>query len=198
MKISYLFVIVALVLVSCQEAPQQDNSATEESTTEQTNETTEQTPSGLKQQGDYSSLFNSPDCKVITAEEISTALGIAITDRGIKGVCSFESKFSDNRTWYLSITRNEMSKSDIQREVDSFKSDETGQLAVQTSETGDTYFCIQHLQGYLSIYNPNYDGSISIGYGSIGASRGFSKEERLEHQELAVKLANALLKKHQQ
>lgn len=153
---------------------------------------------GLKQQGDYSSLFNSPDCNVITAEEISTALGIAITDRGIKGQCAFESKFSDNRTWNLSILRDKKSKSSIQREIDNFKSDESGQLALQISETGDTYLCIQHLQGYLSIYNPNYEGAVFITYGSVGASRGFSKEERLEHQALAVKLANALLKKHQQ
>jgi hypothetical protein len=197
MKTTYLFLIVALALVSCQEAPQQDNAATEESNTEQSDETTEQSTAGLKQQGDYSSLFNSPDCKVITAEEISTALGIAITDRNIKGVCSFESKFSNNRAWYLSIGRNSLSKSDIQREVNSFKSDETGQLALQMSETGDTYLCVQHLQGYLSLYNPNYNGSVLIRYGSVGESRAFSKEERLEHQELAVKLANTLLKKHQ-
>jgi hypothetical protein len=197
MKTTYLFLIIALALVSCQEAPQQNNSATEETATEQANETTEQSTGGLKQQGDYSSLFNGSDCNVITAEEISAALGIAITDRGIKGQCAFESKFSDNRTWYLSILRDNMSKSDIQREVDSFKSDETGQLLAQISETGDTYLCIQHLQGYLSIYNPNYDSAVFIRYGSVGESRGFSKEERLEHQALAVKLANALLKKHQ-
>lgn len=197
MKTTYLFVIVALALVGCKEAPQQDNSATEESTTEPTNETAKQSTGGLKQQGDYSSLFNSPDCKVITAEEISTALGIAFTDRNTRGTCSFESKFPNNRTWYLSILRDNLSKSDIQREVDNFKEDETGLLALQTSETGDTYFCIQHSHGYLSIYNPNYDGAVFIRYGSVGESRGFSKEERLEHQALAVKLANALLKKHQ-
>lgn len=197
MKTTYLFLIIALALVSCQEAPQQNNSATKETATEQANETTEQSTGGLKQQGDYSSLFNSLDCNVITAEEISTALGIAITDRGIKGQCAFESKFSDNRTWNLSILRDKKSKSSIQREIDNFKEDETGLLAQQISETGDTYLCIQHMQGYLSIYNPNYEGAVFITYGSVGASRGFSKEERLEHQELAVKLANALLKKHQ-
>jgi hypothetical protein len=116
---------------------------------------------------------------------------------GIKGRCSFESKFSNNRTWYLRIVREDPSKSDIQREIENFKSDETGQLVLQMSETGDTYLCIQHSNGYLSIYNPNYNGSVFITYGSIGESRGFSKEERLEHRELALKLANFLLKKHQ-
>jgi hypothetical protein len=196
MKINFLFAIVALALVGCKEAPQQEGSNTEENT-EQTDESTEQSTDGLKQNGDYTSLFNSPDCNLITAEEISTALGRKFSDMGIKGRCSFESKFSDNRTWYLSILRDDKSKSSIQSEIDNFKSDETGQLAVQTSETGDTYLCIQHLQGYLSIYNPNYTGSVFITYGSVGASRGFSKEERLEHRDMAIKLANTLLKKYQ-
>jgi hypothetical protein len=90
-----------------------------------------------------------------------------------------------------------MSKNDIQREIQSFTSDETGQLAMQTSETGDTYLCNQHSHGYLSMYNPNYDGSVAIRYGSVGGSRAFTKEERQEHQAMALKLANVLLKKHQ-
>ena len=90
-----------------------------------------------------------------------------------------------------------MSASDIQREIETFKSDETGQLTFQMSESGDTYLCNQHLQGYLSLYNPNYNGTVLIRYGSVGESRGFSKDERLEHRDLAFKLANTLLKKHQ-
>ena len=196
MKINYLFVIVALIL-SCNEGPKQESSPTEEGNTEQATKNTEPTNSDLKQNGDYSSLFNSPDCKVITAEEISTILGIAFTDMNLKGMCLFKSPLSDNKTWNLSIIRNNMSKSDIQREIKSFKSDETGILTLQISETGDTYLCNQHPNGYLSIYNPNYSGSVIISYGSVGESRGFSKEERLEHRDLALKLANSILKKHQ-
>jgi hypothetical protein len=47
------------------------------------------------------------------------------------------------------------------------------------------------------MYNPNYDGSVAIRYGSVGGSRAFTKEERQEHQAMALKLANVLLKKHQ-
>ena len=114
-----------------------------------------------------------------------------------KGSCSFKMEFPNNKTWYLSILRNDMSKSDIQREIQSFKSDETNLLKLQISDTGDTYLCNQHSHGYLSIYNPNYNGSVFIRYGSVGESRGFTKEERLEHRDLALKLANTLLKKHQ-
>ncbi|WP_367390859.1 hypothetical protein [Lewinella sp. LCG006] len=195
MNLNYFFLLIVLALAGCKEAPQQNQfSAEENDSTEQTDKATEQNTGDLAQQGDYSSLFNSPDCNVISAEEISTALGLTVTDMGIKGRCSFESKFPNSRTWYLTIARNDMSKSDIQREIATFKSDETGQLALQISETGDTYFCIQHSNGYLSIYNPNYNGSVLIQYGSVGESRGFSKEERLEHRALAVKLANTLLK----
>lgn len=155
MKINYLFIIVVLAL-SCKEGPKQDSSSTEGSSTEQTTKTSEPANDDLKQNGNYSSLFNSQDCKVITAEEISTALGMAFIDKEIKGFCSFKSELPNNKTWNLGITRNDISKSDMQREIQSFKSDETGLLSLQMSENGDTYLCNQHSHGYLSIYNPNY------------------------------------------
>lgn len=195
MKIIYLFLIAALTL-GCKENPKQENLPTEESNPEQTNKNTEPVISDLTQNGNYASLFNSPDCKVITAEEISTILGTVFIDMDIKNLCSFKSEIANNKIWYLSIIRNDMSKSDIQREIQNFKSDESGRLVFQMSETGDTYLCIQHSNGYVSIYNPNYDGSVLISYGSTAESRAFSKEERLKHQELALKLANSLLKKY--
>jgi len=196
MKAHYLIVIAVLAL-SCNQGTEQDSSSTEESNTEQASGNTESATDGLEQNGDYSSLFNSADCKVITAEEISTVLDKVFIDLEIKGFCLFKSKLLEDKTWNLGIAQNDMSRSDIQREIQSFQSDETGILSLQMSETGDTYLCNQHSHGYLSIYNPNYDGSILIDYGSVAASRGFTKEERLEHRDYAVKLANALLKKHQ-
>jgi len=195
MKVHYLIVIVSLAL-SCNQGTEKDSSSTEESNTEQTSENSEST-NDLEQNGDYSSLFNSADCKVITAEAISTALDKVFIDMGQENFCSFKSQLPEDKTWYLSISREDMSKSDIQREIQSFQSDETGILSLQMSETGDTYLCNQHSHGYLSVYNPNYNGSVVITYGSVAASRGFTKEERLEHRDYAVKLANALLKKHQ-
>ena len=197
MKINYLFLLVALLALGCKEGTKQDPLPPEGGSTEQTNKNAEPATADLKQNGNYASLFNSQDCKVITAEEISASLGITFSDMDPKTLCSFKSQFPNNRTWYLSIIHNDMSKSDIQREIQQFKSDETGQLILQMSEAGDTYLCNQHSHGYLSIYNPNYDGSILIRYGSVGESRAFSKEERLEHRDLALKLANTLLKKHQ-
>jgi hypothetical protein len=197
MKINYLFLIVTLLALGCNEGPKQERSPTEGSKTEQTDKSSEATTNELKQNGDYSSLFNSQDCKVITAEEISTSLGVAFVDMNIKALCSFKSELPNNKTWYLGIVRNDMSKSDIQREIQSFKSDETGLLSFQMSETGDTYLCNQHSHGYLSIYNPNYTGSVVVSYGSVAESRDFTKEERLEHRDLALTLANTLLKKHQ-
>jgi hypothetical protein len=197
MKINYVFIIAALLTLGCKEGTTQNNPSTEGSITEQTNKKTESAQDGLKQHGDYSSLFNSPDCKVITVEELSAALGVAFTEMDPKTFCSFKAQFPNNKTWHLSIVRNAMSKNDIQREIQSFTSDETGQLAMQTSETGDTYLCNQHSHGYLSMYNPNYDGSVAIRYGRVGGSRAFTKEERQEHQAMALKLANVLLKKHQ-
>lgn len=192
------YVLLLLVMcLGCKESPTQDHPSKEEHNTEQTNQKSASSTEEVKQVGDYTSLFNSPDCKVITAEEISTALSITFTDMNTKGLCSFKSEFPGNKTWYLSILRNDMSASDIQREIETFKSDETGQLTFQMSESGDTYLCNQHLQGYLSLYNPNYNGTVLIRYGSVGESRGFSKDERLEHRDLAFKLANTLLKKHQ-
>jgi hypothetical protein len=196
MKINYLFAILLLVL-GCKEGPKQDALATEAGKTEQSTETTKATAQDLKQNGDYSSFFNHPDCKVITAEELSTVLGLSFVDMNLKNACSFKSQLTKDKTWYLSVMLNDMSKSDIQREIDSYKSDETGLLAWQTSETGDTYLCNQHSHGYLSIYNPMYNRSALIRYGSVAESRGFTAEERLQHRDMALKLANALLKKHQ-
>jgi hypothetical protein len=196
MKINYLFIIVFLTL-SCKEGAKQSSLPTEGSNTEQTNKNTEPAINELKQNGNYSTLFNSSDCKVITAEEISTALDMTIVDENIKGFCSFKSQFPNNKTWHLGITQKDISKSDMQREIQSFKSDETGFLSIQVSESGDTYLCNQHSNGYLSIYNPNYNGFVFITYGSVATSRDFTKEERLEHRDLALKLANTLLEKHQ-
>jgi len=195
MKINYLFLFVILAL-SCKEGVKQESLPMVENNIEQPIKKTETATDDLKQNGDYTSLFNSSDCKVITAEEISAALGVTFSDVDNKWVCSFKSESANNKTWNLTISLNEMKKSDIQREIKSFKSDETGLLVLEISETGDTYLCNQHLQGYLSIYNPNYDSSVLIGYGSVGVSRGFSKEERLGHRDLALKLANTLLNKH--
>lgn len=192
----YVFILLVMCL-GCKESTTQDRLSTGERNAKELNQKTSPTTEEAKQVGDYTSLFNSPDCKVITAEEISTALSINFTDMNTKGLCSFKSEFPGNKTWYISILRNDMSSSDIQREIESFKRDETGQLTFEMSESGDTYLCNQHLQGYLPLYNPNYNGSVLIRYGSVGESREFSKEERLEHRDLAFKLANTLLKKHQ-
>ncbi len=197
MQINYLFIALALLSMGCNETNKQDSVSTEGSNAEEINKNAEPASSALKQNGNYASLFNSPDCKVITAEEISSALGITFVDMESKTKCSFKSQFPNNKTWYLSILRNDMSKSDIQREIQSFKSDETGRLELQMSETGDTYLCTQHSHGYLTLFNPNYNASILIRYGSVGESRGFTEEERLEHRHLALQLANTLLTKHQ-
>jgi hypothetical protein len=196
MKIHYLFIIIALVL-GCKEGTNQNNLPTKESNAEQINKSDETNSDQLKQNGDYSELFGNPDCKVTSAEEISTLLGTTFIDINVASICAYKSEISKNKTWTLGIMRNDMKRKDIQREIDSFKKDETGILSIQLSETGDTYLCNQHSHGYLSIYNPNYDGSFLITYGSVATSRGFSKEERIEHQRLAMLLANFLLKKYQ-
>ena len=196
MKIISLFVVIGLA-VSCKENAKQERFPAKESTSDQTNINTEPTIGDLKQNGNYNSLFSSPDCKVITAKEISAVLGITFVDMNRNTLCSFKSEGPNGKTWYLNIVRNDMSKSDIQREIQSFKSDETGRLVLQISETGDTYLCNQHSNGYVSIYNPNYSGNVLISYGSAAESRAFTKEERMEHRDFAFVLANALLKKYQ-
>jgi hypothetical protein len=194
MKFIYLS-ILAVFALGCKDSAKHDSSLTEANITEQTDQSSEPTVK-INQNADYSTLFNSPDCNVISADEISSALGTAFIDMNFKGRCSYKSEFSKKKIWYLSISINELSKSDIEREIKNFKSDETGQLALQMSESGDTYLCIQHSNGYLSMYNTNYESMVFISYGSVGESRAFSKEERLEHRELALKLANFLLVKH--
>lgn len=194
MKFYYLFVVAGLAL-GCSDASNQDSESSQErrTTSEDSNN---EAKSGLQQAGDYSSLFNRSDCKVITAEEISTLLGVPFVDMNLNDRCSFQSEFPGNKNLYVSISHTEMSSDDMLREIENFKSDETGLLALEMSDTGDTYFCIQHSHGYFSMYNPNYKGSILINYGSVGASRGFTKEERLEHKNYALKIANSLLERY--
>ncbi len=196
MKLAPLL-LIAILALSCSEGAQENSNNSSQTDSTQNAATNESAQEGITQQGDYSSLFNRNDCQIMSAEEISTTLGMPFTDMGIKNVCSFQTEWSNDKTWYLSFILNNMSKSDVQREIQSFQSDETGMLELHMSETGDTYFGIQHMNGYLSIYNSDYSAGILIRYGSVGESRAFTKEERLEHKDLALKLANAVLKKHQ-
>lgn len=196
MKLSLLLFFATLAL-SCSEGAQENSNNSSQADSPQNSSTNEPTQEGLIQQGDYSSLFNRNDCQIMSAEEISSTLNMPFTDMGIKNVCSFETEWSNDKTWYLSFILNNMSKSDVQREIQSFQSDDTGMLELHMSETGDTYFGIQHMNGYLSICNSDYSAGILIRYGSVGESRAFTKVERLEHKNLALKLANAMLKKHQ-
>ena len=200
MGLSNLFLFISLAITTgCSDVDKQNKTADviESNSPEmQTATVTSNDKLDLKQQGNYASLFNSPNCNVISVEEISAAFAIPIVDMNLKERCSYKSDFGGDKTWYLDIRIDKISKASILKEIESFKSDETGQLELKLSETGDTYFGIQHAQGYLSIFNTNYESSVLISYGSVGVSRNFTKEERLQHKEFAVKLANSLLEKH--
>jgi len=193
MKI-YLLLLIALVL-SCQETSKQATTSVEKYSAVQKEKKVVATNGGLDQNGDYSSLFNRADCKVITAEEMSLALGTTFTDESTGRLCNFRSQMGD-KSWILNILYNKMSKKSMLKEIKNFQTHEAGFLTHKVSDTGDTHLCNQHSHGYLSIYNPNYDGMILIRYGSVASGQGFTKEDRLVQQDLALKLANTLLKKH--
>lgn len=201
MKIIYLSLLATIVLTTgCNDSDKKNSTTTEGVTsTEQKKNNPEPASNDidLKQNGNYASLFNSPDCKVTTAEDLATALDIPVTDKQDKYGCRFELQLPNNKTKLFSINQEDMSKAAIIKEIKTFKEDETGMLMHEISESGDTYLGNQHSHGRMMIFNPNYDGVIYISYGSVGESRNFSKEERLEHRDLAKKIANMLLKTHQ-
>ncbi len=113
MKYSLLFLLTALTL-GCAEGATEGQQQTEAQQTEEKSD-------ALAQNGDYSSLFNSPDCTVITAEEINAALGIACVDMQLAGGCSFKTEYSDDRTWYLSILKNDLDQNEVLKEIQDFR-----------------------------------------------------------------------------
>jgi len=196
MKTIYL-ILFALLTIGCNETKKEGDLVSQENDPEFVQKDGERAPDVLEQAGNYDTLFNSPNCSVITEEEISDILGLTFADINVEGFCSFKTDAGGGKTWNISLMRDDWRPGEIERELDSFITDETGILTYQISETGDTYLCNQHANGNLTLYNTNYSGSVSITYGSVAVSRGFTPEERLGHRDNAIKLANALLLKHQ-
>lgn len=155
----------------------------------------------LKQHGDYSSLLNAGrrNCSYITANDIAAALDIdigAIEDTSSSGFCNFKITLPDQSLWTLSTTWFSMSKEHILQEIKSFYN-EDNPLNAQVSATGDTHLCIHPFNNWLILYNPNYEGAVQLNYCSVIECRDLDSNQKEQRKEMAISLANYLLKKHQ-
>jgi len=89
-----------------------------------------------------------------------------------------------------------MSREHILQEIKSFYNQDNP-LNAQVSATGDTHLCIHPFNNWLILYNPNYEGAVQLNYCSVIECRDLDSNQKEQRKEMAISLANYLLKKHQ-
>lgn len=214
MKLHLLFPLL-LLIISC-------NSTTEKNQANQTSNQPQEdvgtspktiTDSLLKQNGDYTALFvrDDKDCDLLSLNEMATLLKLDESDIETSnngyGSCRFLLNLKDGTKTSLSLRASPYKKSDISREIESYKKMESdfgenntfgGYLVL--SDTKDTYFGIRSDRGELFMFNPTYDGTILLKFGSaveaVTNKITYSEEQKKERLDNAIAVANFLLKKY--
>lgn len=195
------FLLVALLLMACNTAEdkKQTTDKAKNATPAKTSKKTAKSDADtvkLDQNGDYTSLFSRENCEgIITAEEISAVLGFSVSRQEYDG-CHYEIIIPGEEPNLVTISSGKMNRSDIEREIKSFKKN-APILQYVISDTGDTYLCIQATHGRILLYNPNYDGYVMVGYMAAAERIKVSKEQIEKRKKTGIQIANAILKKHQ-
>lgn len=195
------YLLLSLMLIGCntsedkKQVVQNTKTETSASTSKKVDKTSPQSIE-LDQNGDYTSLFSRESCEgIITAEEISRVTGNAVLREDAPG-CLFEITIPGEEPNNISINSGQMNRSDIAKEIKSFIKN-APILQHVISDTGDTYLCMQATHGRILLYNTNYDGYVLLSYLSAMERVNISKEQKEERQKSGLKIANAILKKHQ-
>jgi hypothetical protein len=204
-----------LVMISCNSSPEkkQENNKSSQKSTEISTDPKNSDDSSLKQNGDYTALFmrDEKDCDLLSLNEMATVLKLDESDIEASnngyGSCRFLMNLKDGTKTSLSLRALSYKKSDISREIESYKQMESdfgenntfgGYLVL--SDSKDTYFGIRSDRGELFMFNPTYDGAILIKFGStIEAATNkvtYTEEQKKERLDNAVAVANYLLKKY--
>ncbi len=159
----------------------------------------------LKQNGDYSALFNATqeNCPLMTPEELEQALSLAAGSVETEGfACSSSITQPDGSKGRLVINTGTLaSLEDVKNEISNYLKDNSGLLSAQISESGDTYLCIHKARGSLFIFNPKLERYVNIGYGSRAAAivnkkKGIETAPETTMREQAIIIANKLLEKY--
>lgn len=201
-------------MVSCNSSPEkkQENNKSSQKTTEIISDPKNSEDRSLKQNGDYSSLFNrdEKDCDMISPSEMSTLLNLNESDINSRnsgyGFCWFDFYLKDGSKTTLGTHPLVWDKKAINQQINSFKEMETDfgknnqEGVVLMSASNDTYFGIRSARGELFMLNPAYDNAILIKFGSAveAATKNitYTEEQKKERFDNAVTLANYLLNKY--
>ncbi len=199
------FLIMAiLIFTGCGESKKTEN--TEQEPVEEVAVTTPtQDGIDLKQNGDYSALFNATqeNCPLMTPAELEAALSLASGSVETEGfACSSSITQADGSKGRLVINTGKLtSLQDVKNEISNYLKDNSGLLSAQISESGDTYLCIQKARGSLFMFNPTNERYVSIGYGSRAAAivnkkKGIETTPEATMRDQAIIIANKLLEKY--
>lgn len=160
---------------------------------------------GAKKSADYSSLFTQDKNICLTIDDVSKATGLPIYsisegEKFNKLYCYFDIKLPDGSMMKYSYTamkygENQNMKKELKNlEKDKkFKKKSFG-MFTELSETSDTYLVHSRLRGEIRIMNSNYPVIILTKYSSIQDK--LTKEQKIERDVYATKIANFLLLKH--
>ena len=197
-KISYILVII-FISISCSSNNENENIDNIKSTKEEPKMTK------AKPSADYSSLFNNYTCD-LTAEEFAEATGIAISTVEVAksyspNHCYFNLSGFGNKPFILRFGSTKSRKADIKKEIDEFLKREKNNenimgMAIQLSETGDSYITLTPHVGRVNILNENYDNAFFFEFGQRGIHKGRTKDLQEDLTQKMVILGNYLLKKH--
>lgn len=199
-----------IMLISC--TGSSDNSAAnDEFQNESVTEDKEaQNGTGLKQNGDYSALFNrdKKDCQVLSISELADVVGVPaasvrIEDNGYDN-CNFYVTEGDKSTrFYFSV--EPWGNKTMLKEIKTAKEDQEdfgkdSRLSqYEISETGDTYLSM-HQNRMVRILNETNDNAVIIIYEAKiePDEKGVEKINRLkdEARDRAYAIANFLLTKY--
>lgn len=209
-----LTIIFFVLLISCNDTSEKvkGDTITPLNTSLKSELRDSQTGDGLKQNGDYSSLFNrnEKDCEILNSAEIAKVIDLD-TERvelesNQHGYCHYNITLQDNTDTRISFHILPLKKAEIKKEIKSYMEMEevfgkdNDQGIVLISETKDTYLCIRKTRGELFLFNTNYDAALVIKFGSAIESQlqgGLSAKQKKQRMGNAVTLANYILKKYQ-
>lgn len=190
-------ILVFLLLIGCNSSEKKDKIETPVKTAKPSAKTEKKAEIDLPQNSNYTALFNNEECSsIITAAQIEKATGMSVTPKMDKQFCRYELPIAGKKPTSYMIDQFAMSKNQVQKEIESYIKNKPF-LHAQVSETGDSYVCMQASHGRVIIYNSNYENGIIVSYGSRPTRSMFTKEEQETQNQVALTIANAILKNNQ-
>lgn len=210
--IIYLSLGLTIILFSCNgtNGKSEGNNASQTVLQKEKNEV--ENGIDLKQNGDYSTLFNRDvkDCQVLSVEELAEALDVPVSsvtneNNGLNSCNYYVTENGKSTRFYFSVEQwgNEMIRQEIQsakEDAETFGKD-SRLSQYKISESGDTYLSM-HQDRKVRILNENNNNAIIVLYEAKiePGEKDVEKINRLmdEARNRAYSTANYILKKYKE